>query len=228
MADTYVPDLEARFSPQVLERMYYWHALPDNWSKLDYRAFLKQRRELMAKVIRDAYEKLSGDGPSNHGSARGLDLGTVITQGETTTTEFKSTLRINLHTGEKDPRLELGVLKTIAGFLNSGGGTLVIGVADDGDPVGIEMDKFPDEDKMYLHLVNLVRDRVGPHLMMYVHPRFDDYEGERVMAIDCLPAKAPVYVKDGSTERFYIRTGAATAELTASQTQTYVGQRFKI
>ena len=45
--------------------------------------------------------------------------------------EFKSTLRLNLHTGQTDDRMQLAVLKTLAGFLNAQGGTLLIGVADD-------------------------------------------------------------------------------------------------
>jgi predicted HTH transcriptional regulator len=135
-------------------------------------------------------------------------------------------LRINLHTGEKDSKMELAVLKTLAAFLNMNGGTLVVGVADDGEPVGIEADKFPDEDKMHLHLVNLVKERIGPTSMMHIHPRFDDYQGARVLVADCGAAKAPVFVKDGSIERFYVRTGAATSELSASQTQEFLKQRF--
>ncbi len=62
--------------------------------------------------------------------------------------------------------------------------------------------------------------------MMNIHPRFEDYEDQRVLAVECLKSKSSVFVKDGKTERFYIRTGAATTELSASQTQEYIGQRF--
>ncbi|MEQ1610075.1 MAG: ATP-binding protein [Hyphomonadaceae bacterium] len=71
------------------------------------------------------------------------------------------TLRTNLHTGEKDPRMELAVLKTIAGLLNSLGRALVVGVANDGSAVGIENDGFPNEDRLTLHLINLLEDRMG-------------------------------------------------------------------
>lgn len=221
----YVPVLSKRFSGKELERMYYWHALPDGWKNMEYEDFLRQRRELMAKVIRDAYHSLGGEQIPVTPSA--LPVADVVEQGETTTVEFKSTLRINLHTGEKDPRMELAVLKTLAGFVNSSGGTLVIGVADDGEPVGIEADKFPNEDKMYLHLVNLIKDRMGAAHMMYMHPRFDDYEGERVMVVECLPGKSPIFVKDGKVERFFVRTGAATTELQGSQAQEFIQKRFK-
>ncbi len=220
----YVPVLMERFSGKELERMYYWHALPDDWQNLAYADFLRQRRELMAKVIRDAYQRLAGTPSQAQPTA--MPVADLVDQGETTTMEFKSTLRTNLHTGEKDPRMELAVLKTLAAFVNASGGTLVIGIADDGEPVGIEADQFASEDKMYLHLVNLIKDRMGAAHMMYLHPRFDDYDGTRVLAVECLRGKSPVFVKDGKLERFYIRTGAATTELTASQTQEFVKQRF--
>jgi predicted HTH transcriptional regulator len=178
----------------------------------------------MARVIREAYQRLAG-APSE-AQPTAMPVADLVDQGETTTVEFKSTLRTNLHTGEKDPRMELAVLKTLAAFVNASGGTLVIGIADDGEPVGIEADQFASEDKMYLHLVNLIKERMGAAHMMYLHPRFDDYDGTRVLAVECLRGKSPVFVKDGKLERFYIRTGAATTELTASQTQEFIKQRF--
>lgn len=54
------------------------------------------------------------------------DLAAVIEGGESEAVEFKSTPRVNLHTGEVDRRLELSVSKTLAGFLNTRGGTLSI------------------------------------------------------------------------------------------------------
>lgn len=59
-----------------------------------------------------------------------------------------------------------------------------------------------------------------------MHPRFEDYEDQRVMVIECLESTAPVFLKDGSIERFYIRTGPSTTELSASQTQDYIKQRW--
>lgn len=58
--------------------------------------------------------------------------------------------------------------------------------------------------------------------MMYIHPRFDDYEKFRVLAVECSGANSPVFTKDGNIERFYIRTGASTTELSGSQTQEFV------
>ncbi len=92
--------------------------------------------------------------------------------------------------------------------------------------MGIEKDKFPNEDKMNLHLVNLLKSRLGPQHMLHIEPRFDSLNGSRVLVVECSPSNIPVYLKDGNTEQFYTRTGAATSELSASQMQDYIKQRF--
>jgi hypothetical protein len=222
----YLPIMKARCSPKDLERMYYWHALPDHWETLPYSDFLIQRRERIAGVIRDAYEKLSGPSSSAKVQAA-VPLADMVAAGEASQLEFKSTLRVNLHTGKPDPKMELSVSRTIAGFLNGQGGTLVIGCGDDGEAIGLDADEFANEDKMHLHLVNILRDRIGVTQMMYIHPRFEDLQDKRVMVVDCWPSRSPVFVKDSQAERFFIRAGASTAELSMSQVQEYAKQRFR-
>jgi len=101
----------------------------------------------------------------------------------------------------------------------------MIGVTDDGTTQGIDADGFENEDRMSLHLVNLVKDRLGPIVMPFIHARFEDHDGSRVMVIESSKARTPVFVKDGNIERFYIRTGPSTTELSGSQTQEYIKQR---
>ena len=224
----YLPELKARFSQNELGRMYQHHALPGNWESLEYRQFLEQRRELMAQVILEGYTTLIATKDEEKNGASDFVLSQAVITGESEAIEFKSTLRTNLHTGNKDPRMELAVLKTLAGFLNTNGGTLVIGLSDDGSPVGIGADNFPNEDKMALHLVNVVKSRMDIQAMTNIHAHFEDHGDQRVMVVRCQKAPLATFVKDGDMERFYIRTGPSTTELSASQTQTYVGQRFKL
>ncbi|TDY02860.1 GmrSD restriction endonuclease domain-containing protein [Thiohalophilus thiocyanatoxydans] len=222
----YLPKLKNRFSKSTLEAMYRFHALPPEWENMEYREFLEKRRELMAQIIREGYEKLT-QGQKDDEGVDVFDLASIIDSGESGSIEFKSTLRINLHTGESDKRMEMGALKTLAGFLNTYGGTLIIGISDDGVPVGIEADKFPNEDKMSLHLVNIVKSKMGPQSLTYMHMQFDDHNGDRVLVIRCSKSPSPVFVKDGDVERFFVRTGPSTTELSASQTQDYISKRIK-
>ena len=222
----YLPNMKARFSQAELERMYRLHALSPNWEHLDYREFLEKRRELMAKVIAEGYKTLMTGEIEEDLATTEFDLSKVVMNGESEAVEFKCALRTNLHTGNKDPRIELSVLRTLAGFLNTNGGTLIVGVSDDGSPVGIHADEFENEDKMGLHLVNIVKTRMGIKAMTSLHVHFDDYDDCRVMIVKCRKSPTPVFVKDGDTERFYIRTGPSTTELSPSQTQEYIKQRF--
>lgn len=223
----YLPDMKARFSQIELERMYRWHALPPNWEHLDYLGFLEKRRELIARVIAEGYGTLITGAIEQELAETEFDLSKVVGNGESEAVEFKSTLRTNLHTSNKDPRMELSVLKTLAGFLNTNGGMLVIGVSDDGSPVGIQADEFANEDEMSLHLVNIIKSRMGIQAMTSLHAHFDDHDDCRVMVVKCRKSPTPVFLKDGDTERFYIRTGPSTTELSASQTQEYIKQRFR-
>ncbi|MCK8462400.1 DUF262 domain-containing protein [Aliiroseovarius sp. S1339] len=222
----YLPDFESRFSKKDLERMYYWHALPDGWPEMIYEDFLRERREKIAAVVQDAFSRFE-KGTMGQAAEDSRDIAELIAEGENGTTEFKSTLRRNMHTGDNDVRMENSVLKTIVGFLNSkGGGTLIVGVKDDGEALGIETDSFKNEDQMYLHMNNLIKDRIGAKHMLYIHPHFDEYDDKRVLVVECQPARSPVYLKDGNEERFYIRSVAATVELKGGQAQDYIAQRF--
>src|SRR5207237_9547285 len=86
----------------------------------------------------------------------------LIKRGESKTLEFKSTLRWNLREDKQDDKLVThAVLKTIAAFLNTEGGDLLIGVADDGSVVGLERDQLESDDKFMRHLAQVVRNSLG-------------------------------------------------------------------
>ena len=205
--------------------MCKYHALPDGWESMDYKDFLGRRRELIAQIVRERYQQLftaryAAEEPD------GIDLEELIIGGESDLVELKSTLRVNLHTGQRDSRMELAILQTLAGFLNKDGGTLIVGVSDDGSPIGLDVDGFDSEDRMGLHLVNIVNRSIGADVWAFMHANFDDFEDGRVLAVRCENAPAPVYVKDGNVERFYVRTGPSTTELPVSIALKYISQRF--
>ena len=152
---------------------------------------------------------------------------TLIASGESECVEFKSTLRTNLRTGQKDHQMEDTVLKTLAGFLNTSGGTLLVGVADDGSVLGIDADRFSNEDRMLQHLTNLVKDRMNDvALMSHVKSTFENCDGKRVLRIACTRSATPVYVTEGTDEVFYIRAGPSTQKLTGSKMMKFINLRF--
>ena len=220
----YLPEQQQGFTQHELAQMYRFHGLPAGWENMEYSKFLAARRELMAQLIHEGYAKLTQDAPVE---APPLDLAELIGGGESDSVEFKSTLRVNLHTLDRDSRIEHAVLRTLAGFLNTNGGTLFVGVADDGTPVGLDVDGFESEDKMALHLANIVNSRMGPNAWITMHANFEDHEDDRVLVVRCEKSRSPIYVIDGSIQHFYVRTGPSTTELSLSQTQEYIAQRFR-
>ena len=67
---------------------------------------------------------------------------------------LKSSFSRNLQTNQsKDPIVRFQVLKTVNAFVNSVGGSLIIGVADQGEIIGIENDDYESEDK-YKRLID--------------------------------------------------------------------------
>lgn len=221
----YVPSLDASLSAERREKLYFWHALPHLWWEMPYDQFLIERRVRMASVVREAWKTLSG-GDLEIVPAR-ISAGDIISGGESDAVEFKSTLHTNLHTGLRDEKVLMSVLKTISGFLNGRGGTLLIGVADNGELLGLDADDFSSEDKMGLHLVNVVKDRIGDVFMPYVHPHFDDQDTKRVLIVRCDKGPKAAYVKEGNAQRFFVRGGNATTELTGQSITDYVKQRFQ-
>jgi hypothetical protein len=215
----YAPPLDASLSAD--DRFH--HALPPMWWEMPYDAFLSERRRLMAEVVRTAWERIRDGSPTTVGPT----TAELVAGGETEGVEFKSTLRTNLHTGQADDKIQMAALKTIAGFLNAGGGTLLIGVADDGTVSGLAADAFLNEDKMGLHLVNLIRDRISDLFLPFVHPEFVDHEGGRVLSVRCERGPKPAFVKEGTAQRFYVRGANATTELVGQAVVDYSKQHFK-
>lgn len=222
----YVPLMKEQYSKDQIRSMYVAHALPDDWENMEYKNFLRVRRELMAELIKNAYEGLAGIGEIQLDKSEEIGVTDYVNIGEGKQVEFKSTLRVNLHTGEKDKRMEHAIVRTVAGFLNTNGGTLVIGVDDAGEPIGLNTDMFPSLDSMHLHFDNLLKHNIGAEFSIYVHVRFEDYKDEKAMVIEVLPARSPAFVKDGNSEKFYVRTGASTSELLPSEIDRFSRDRF--
>jgi CRP-like cAMP-binding protein len=150
----------------------------------------------------------------------------LIDSGEGEFLEFKSTLRINLNIGQKDSKIERASLKTIAAFLNSKGGTLLIGVADDGKVLGLDNDRFPNDDKLLMHLTNLIKQKIGSSNLKFIDFRLVSFGDQKVLRIDCRSAFLPVYFISDDEEHFYIRTGPSTTSMQLSKMHAYIIQRF--
>jgi len=156
----------------------------------------------------------------------------LIQRGESKTLEFKSTLRWNLKEDRQDDKsVTHAVLKTIAAFLNTEGGDLLIGVADDGAIVGIERDQIDNDDKFMRHLAQVARNGLGDRAGTCLDPKVQIVQGRTVCVVSCQRSPEPVFLKWKGMEStadgdFFVRSGPGTVKLPPESTKEFIRTRF--
>jgi hypothetical protein len=205
--------------PARLKRQEYLHALPVGWEQLDYATFLERRRTLLARVVRDGFATLWGERRSD----RQVSVQELIEAGESQTIEFKSTARWNAHTGQHDPRIESVIVKTVCGFLNAEGGSLLIGVRDDGSIAGLAADystlgSKPDADGYELFLRQLLDSHLSVSTAPTVRIKFPELGDVPVCLVSVAASGKPVFAKPakgagGAGSEFWVRIGNSTRQL---------------
>lgn len=202
------------------------------WQIENYEQFLAERRQVLANGL-NAF--LTGITETKESSLP-ASLEDLIAVGESDGLEFKATLRWDIKAGGVNHKLEEVVLKTVAAFANSQGGTLLIGVGDDGEVLGLEHDYMSlgdsDRDKFELHLRNVLNQQLGPTFVTTrVKIRFPQVDDKEVCQIDVSPAWEPVIIttkdKNGQVvEKFYARSGNSSQEISLGEMNAYVRERF--
>ncbi len=163
--------------------------------------------------------------------------------GENSWLEYKASVRTE-RDGSKSKVMQAMTIKTVAGFLNSrDGGTLLIGVNDTGEIVGLENDmamtreegKY-DNDLFELYVNSLLRDAIGPAALTGVYTQVVDVAGQQVCRVHVQPSPFPVDAKvklpnrEGKVERktaFYVRANNGTLEFkNEDEREKYVVHRW--
>jgi predicted HTH transcriptional regulator len=115
--------------------------------------------------------------------------------------------------------------------LNTEGGDLLIGVADDGSIVGIERDQFESDDKFMLHLAQVVRNGLGDRASTCIDPKTQFVQGKTVCVVSCQRSPEPVFLswKDMTAKPggdFFVRSGPGTVKLPVDSAGEYIRTRF--
>ena len=160
-------------------------------------------------------------------TAQNTSTHSLIEEGENEFVEFKSTLRYNLFTKKFDKEIEHAALKTVAAFLNTSGGILILGVDDKKQILGLKDDNFKDDDHMMLHLTKLIQERIGIQHARFIKSNVESSNGKKVMRVDVKPASSPAYLTHINDEIFYVRTGPATSQMRVSKIYDYIQTRFQ-
>lgn len=149
----------------------------------------------------------------DEGESQASQLHRLIEGGETTTVEFKESLRPDPRSNEKTSGIHPKVLRTLAGFVNSGGGTLLVGIANDGTPVGFEPDRDTSIDDSLTALSNTVADMMQPNAWSFIDAEIVYLRSTPVLRLDCRPASQAVFLRGTKGSGYFHRTPATTREV---------------
>lgn len=223
LPEEYFPEIERNY-PGALSRQFI-PMDPGLWKIEKYRDFLEARRNIVAQKINEYMQSLVSEPSIVHA----MPISEIIKIGEGTTLEFKSTLQWDVVQGKKNTDLRKQVLKTIVAFLNSQGGTLVIGAEDDGHVYGLEKDielAGNSKDKFFTLISTLVADRIGVEFSPYIKMRFEELNGKEVFVVDLSQAPEPAYLKVDNGKEFYMRLGPTSRLLDVQETVNYIGSKW--
>ncbi|PVB61511.1 ATP-binding protein [Labrenzia sp. 011] len=154
----------------------------------------------------------------------------LMKQGETNRVEFKASLRWDMKENHVNRGLEKVIAKTLAGFFNADGGHLLIGVDDDGRPLGLDKDlatlKSPDLDSFERTVNDIVSKDLGGDLCPYIHTVFTQVEDKDVAMIIVSSAPRAVYLEENNASVFYLRSGNSTRRLDVREAVNYANKRW--
>jgi len=205
---------------------------PALWEIDNFEEFLSSRRKTLAENLNAYLQGITETTPPE----APMTLEELIADGEDDEMEFKSSLRWDTKQKTVNKKLEQVILKTVAAFGNGQGGTLLIGVQDDGEILGLDADfqslRDGNKDEFELHLRNLLNTCFGVAFvttnLTIVFPTVSDIE---ICQIDILASEQPLVIsakdKNGQTiEKFYVRSGNSSQEFSLVEMKDYLKERF--
>jgi type I restriction enzyme, R subunit len=126
---------------------------------------------------------------------------------------------------------EDAVVKTVAGFLNTDGGTLLIGIGPDRQVVGLDYDyprvKPSNGDGFVNWLTTHLTNAFGHAAVMRTRARIVIHDGHEICRLDVAQSSQPVWAKTSKGDRvFFVRMNNSTRKLPEAEIQTYVADRW--
>lgn len=159
-------------------------------------------------------------------SLHNQSLDEIIKKGEDDNIEFKSSFRWDLRQNKVNKDLEKTIMKTIAGFMNSTGGILIIGIDDEGNALGLKGDyntfQRKTADGFANHFTQTFDVYIGLEYRYLVRIDIQKLEDRDVCIVHIDSSKMPIYLKDDKLNEFYVRTGNSTNMLNVREANTYI------
>jgi hypothetical protein len=209
--------------------------IPENkelWEIENFKEFLQKRREILADELNNYLNNIS----ITEDVKSEIPIEELIESGEHSFLEFKSTMRWNVRETKPDKKMEEIIIKTISAFSNAQGGRLLIGVADNGEILGLQDDynslREANKDYFEIHLNNLINSAFGKNFAPgTIRVHFPIINEEEICVIDIEAGNKPLYIdvtsKDGLKQRkFFVRSGNSSQDLDIDEAASYIQNRF--
>ena len=196
---------------------------PKLWAVENFREFLEAWRDILSRKINELRSALL----SEPEETAHRPIAELVLLGESTVLEFKSTFQWDVMKNEQNKGLRHSTLKTIAAFMNSDGGTLILGVEDNGAIFGLERDLALLDgscDRFERLLADQMIDLLGQGVVSYVRVRFEEIEDKLVCAITVDSVREGVFLKSPRGKEFFVRFGNSTRSLDPEQTHEYLSR----
>lgn len=159
-------------------------------------------------------------------------IAALIAKGESNILEFKASARWDFKQNKQNKAMEEVVVKTVAAFLNTDGGDLLIGVDDERNLLGLAHDyklfgKKDSRDAYENFLTTLLLNNFGKDTSALISLSIHALDGKDVVRVAVKSSPRPVFVKDSTGEHLYIRAGNSTRQLNARETVEYCKLRWQ-
>ncbi len=233
----YLKDYDGEGFEEVLETHLIPKAILD-WCRDDELGhkyldeFIEKRIKIFEELLKEELDGITFNVIDSRAQDTNVQL--LIEEGEGQNLEFKSTLRTDIKDrGMRTKDVEYQSMKAINGFLNSEeGGTLLIGVKNDGEVYGLEedYDTFKEEEKreaFQRHLLNLVSSYMEEKFNDYIEVSFFTVNGKEVCLIEVEHADTPSFIEREGKGKFFVRRGNRTEPLKPKEQAPYISRNFE-
>ncbi|RMF02958.1 MAG: ATP-binding protein [Chloroflexi bacterium] len=207
-----------------------------NYGTLELHLFGADRTALMKNIpnphqTAEQIRTLLRPRPTDHTRQLEQPIPALIAAGEGQTVEFKSSFSWDYRRQRINRDLNKAVMKNVAGFMNTTGGAILLGVDDDGQILGLETEiqtlGKPNVDGFENSLNIAFNNMIGAEYRQFARFDFAQIEGKTVCRIVVLPSPEPVFLRLKNLEEFYIRTGNSSQPLSLSQAVKYIQTHFE-
>ena len=201
------------------------NCIPSNFYKLTFEEFVETRRDMMLKFIKNYYDDICN--PTTH--IKTPNSRSLIAGWETKNVEFKSSFRWDYYQNKVNDDMKFQVIKTIAAFLNSDGGTLFVWIKDNWEILGEENDinsyQIKTLDSLLKDIDNMIRDNF-PNFKALIDVKEENINWKSVIVFHVNKAHSPAYFTYNWKQSFYVRNSASSTALSIEETVNYINEHF--